>query len=235
MSLKLLVFLTCCFTFNLTYSQTGLKYECTNPALTGVVKEFDVGRNQTVSVNAYNIGKGAQMLVLEEIHGDSLIILLNSNSPNITGTENFAPIHKNYVMSKSMLKYFKALVALDHGLLAVPFKLRFSPVKIMAGGSLGYSVGARWNKFSLVGHGSLSPIALNDTTSTVPSTTIGISFGVGAIFRVADDFQIGIVEGQDLFEGVETWAYKFQPWLSFSVGYTFFTPNKKSINTALAK
>src|SRR5690606_34993546 len=103
----------------------------------------------------------------------------------------------------------------------------FEPFSISPGGTLGYYIGRRFNKRnftnSLVAFSGLSAIPLNNINSDIVDTKMGITGGAGWIWYVEEDFQIGLLTGVDLFDGVDKWTYGYQPWVSFNIGYSFAT------------
>lgn len=126
----------------------------------------------------------------------------------------------------------------DFGILDVPFKGRLSPFKILPGGTLGGYYGRKFiNQHSkastLMAFGGISSIPLNDINSDVIDTQLGFTIGGGYVWYIANGFQIGLIGGWDFFDGVNTWAYKYQPWVSFNIGYGF-TSNAKQRQQQLA-
>lgn len=124
----------------------------------------------------------------------------------------------------------------DYGILSLPFKGRLSPFNVYPGGTLGGYFGRKFvtqkSSSSLIGFGGLSSIPLNDANSDVVDNKFGITIGGGYIWYIDEGFQIGALVGWDFFDGVEKWTYKYQPWISFSVGYGF-TSNSKQKRSAL--
>lgn len=171
-----------------------------------------------------DIGRKAEIKIIQALAGDKFEIGIVWNMANDEAGENFALTANNYCISKKDLStYFRSTkIRSDFGVLAVPFKLRFDPVQITAGGELG----GYWGPYisrntALIFHAGLTFISLNDVNSDTPETKLGVTGGLGFVKKVTNEFQIGVVSGIDVFEGVEDWPYKFQPWLSLQVGWQF--------------
>lgn len=138
---------------------------------------------------------------------------------------------QTYCISTADLEsFFIDFSKIDYGILSVPFKVRFEPFKVFPGGTLGGFIGRKFvtqrSTSSWIGFAGLSSIPLNNINSDVIDTKLGVIFGTGYVWYVTDDFQLGAVMGWDIFDGVGDWVYKYQPWVSFNVGYTF-TSNQR--------
>lgn len=129
------------------------------------------------------------------------------------------------------------------GLLTVPFKFRpgkngenFSmTTDITIGSYLGYKRRIHRTKDHFViftGTLGLSYINLNtnntsntefeDLTGVVP----GVSWSTGLIFDL-DGYNVGLLTGQDYASGIgESWKHQGDWWISFAIGYTFFSSGK---------
>lgn len=137
-----------------------------------------------------------------------------------------------YCIDKNDLNdFFINFSKTDYGILAIPFKVRFAPFKIFPGGTIGGYIGRKFvqqrSSSTLLGFAGLSSIPLNDVNSDVIDTQLGITVGTGYVWYVVEGFQIGLITGVDLFDGVNDWPYKYQPWLSFNIGYTFTSQSRK--------
>jgi hypothetical protein len=221
--------LLCC-TAIIGYGQfVGLRFKSNNPMAQNILNKITNLNTNTCDITGYDVGKLGEILVFRKIDNNRYAVLLEENDDG----GNFAKINQNYCISTANLKdLFNPKGTLDHGVLSVPFKFRYDPVKIMAGGELGYYIGRRWGRTSVVSHAGFSPISLNDVNSDVPETKLGLTFGIGLVYRLTEEFQVGIIEGQDFFEGVESWTYKYKPWISLTVGYAFLKPNKSDVEKA---
>lgn len=137
---------------------------------------------------------------------------------------------KLYCISKENFDaYFKPYSRFDYGALAIPFKGRFAPFQIGPGGTLGLYVGSSLKRltYTLMPLASLgvSATAVNRPDSNNTDAKLGVTGAAGVVMILPGDFQLGGLIGIDLFEGVDTWVYKYQPWLSLSIGTTLI--NKK--------
>lgn len=132
--------------------------------------------------------------------------------------------------------YFIDFTKRDYGVLAIPYKGRFDPFSIYPGGTLGAYIGRKFvnqrSTSSLLGFGGLSSIPLNNVQAEIVENKIGVTLGAGYVWYIAEGFQVGIIGGWDFFDGVGAWAYKYQPWASFNIGYSF-TSNSKEKKGAL--
>ncbi|HEY3402055.1 MAG TPA: hypothetical protein VGK59_01645 [Ohtaekwangia sp.] len=144
-----------------------------------------------------------------------------------------------YCMSKSAFNtYFIRYSRIDYGILAIPYKMRFEPFSIYPGGTLGGYVGRKKQKLNgtttLAFFGGFSSIPLNSANSETIDNKFGFSTGLAYIWNIEDSgFQLGLISGIDLFDGVEDWVYGYQPWLSFSIGFGFTSPRKSDITNQL--
>lgn len=150
-------------------------------------------------------------------------------------------IGKTYCISEDDLnRFFIDFTKLDYGILTVPFKVRFDPFKIFPGGTIGGFVGRKFvrqrSTSTLLGFAGLSSIPLNNINSDVIDTQLGITGGAGYVWYVLEGFQVGFIAGIDLFDGVNSWPYKYQPWASFNIGYAFTSQSREKnqkLNSAL--
>lgn len=196
---------------------------------------FDTNLNKC-ETKALAVGSLAELVYSRVLDDDTHIIVLSGNNKG----ENMAVINRYFCISNSALvNYFKKKEKPEVGILAIPFKFRIDPVKVMAGNTIGPFVGKKFehsNRTSsiLLGFASLTNVPLNDLNSSVPETRWGLGLGLGYVWTVSDNFQTGFLSGVDLFEGVEDWPYKFQPWISLSIGYTFTSTKKEeaALNSA---
>jgi hypothetical protein len=152
-----------------------------------------------------------------------LVVLTKNNKGAGMGA-----IDQLYCIGKDNLnQFFRATRGWEVGVLTVPFKLRYDPVKVMAGNTLGGFFGRGIGKAATFGaFGGLTNVPLSDTNSDVPQTKWGVGGGLGFIWTPVGSFQLGLISGVDLFEGVEDWHYGYKPWFSFSIGYAFLSSNR---------
>jgi hypothetical protein len=154
---------------------------------------------------------------------------------------NQVELSKTYCLSKTQFNtYFIKYSRIDYGVLAIPYKMRFKPFSIYPGGTLGGYVGKKKQGLSGTSSaaffGGFSSIPLNSSDSETIDNKFGFSAGLAYVWNIEDSgFQLGLISGVDLFDGVNTWVYKYQPWLSFSIGFGFTTPKKSEIATQLAR
>lgn len=154
------------------------------------------------------------------------------------GTTNEVTKNLNYCISKHDLSTFTIFQdQTETGFLTVPFKIRISPINVFLGGNIGYFIGHRYDKgktsSTILGFAGASTVSLNDANADVPETKIGATAGLGFVWKLKNNFQIGVVSGIDLFDGVEKWKYKFQPWIAFGIGFKFTSPNAPSSSQTL--
>jgi hypothetical protein len=193
-----------------------------------VVKIYSKG---SCGSETYDIGGGKfKIKYISKKVGDdnTYIIQIITNKANLKTSDNYADVDNQYCISKN--DYDNQLDSKppcntcgEFGMLAVPFKLRFNPTTIAPGGELGGFYG--WyignTKWLFATHAGLTSIALNDVNAETPDNKIGLTVGMALINDVSKSFQVGIVSGIDLFDGVENWAYKYNPWLSVQIGFKF--------------
>ncbi len=153
------------------------------------------------------------------------------------GTDQIQEGGSTYCISEVDLElYFIDFTKRDYGILAIPYKGRFSPFSIYPGGTLGAYIGRKFvnqrSTSSLLGFGGLSSIPLNNAAAEIVENKIGVTLGAGYVWYIAEGFQVGVIGGWDFFDGVGSWAYKYQPWASFNIGYSF-TSNSKEKKGAL--
>jgi hypothetical protein len=201
-----------------------------------ILKRFDTG-NDNCGLDLYSVGSYARLIISRKLDDSTFVVVLSKNNSG----DNMAEINKYYCISKSSLdNYFKRKAKPEIGILTVPFKLRIDPIKVMAGNTVGPFIGKKFyhqNETSsiLLIFASLTNVPLNDLNASVPETKWGLGIGTGYVWTIAENFQTGIITGIDLFEGVESWPYKFQPWLSLSIGYSFTSTKKEEQALNLAR
>lgn len=202
-------------------------YRIATVDLIGNLKEFNTQTGQC-GTHTFNCLRNTVVEVIRELNNGSIyVVSIYVKTSSDTKAVTFDQL---YCISKADLfdnNYFREYSKIDYGILAVPYKMRFAPFSIYPGGTLGMYVGRKFNKKnfsnSIVAFGGLASIPLNNINSDIVDTKLGFSAGAGWIWYVAQDFQIGLITGIDLFDGVDKWTYKYQPWLSFNIGYSFAT------------
>lgn len=168
------------------------------------------------------------------------VIVLKSN--NQDGNETgYAKVGRLYCIKQSALRdnLSPQEPAIAGGVLSVPFKLRLSPTKVMAGGALGGFIGHNIRHTKDIASmplvfASLTNIPLNDMNDKVPQTQWGLGIGAGWVLTIPNNFQVGVAFGWDIFSWPDDWPYKKSPWLSISVGYSFISPQKQDSAKAAA-
>jgi hypothetical protein len=206
-------------------AQTKTEYRMASLSLSGNLKEFDTATGQC-GASTYSIGENSVLEVIRPINsGEDYVVQVYLKTSSESDAVDF---DRTYCISKADLydnNYFRKYSKIDYGVLAVPYKMRFAPFSFFPGGTLGGYVGRKINlknfQSSFVFHGGLSAIPLNNINSDIVDVKLGFTGGLGWIWYVDKDFQIGLVTGIDLFDGVNQWTYKYQPWLSFNIGYSF--------------
>jgi len=169
------------------------------------------------------------------------VVVLQSNNQDNGSDDGYAQISRLYCIKQSALNdnFVPREPPLAGGVLSVPFKLRFSPTKVMAGGALGGFIGHSIRHTKDIASmplifASLTNIPLNDMNEKVPQTQWGLGVGAGWVLTIPDNFQVGVVLGWDIFSWPDDWPYKKSPWLSVSVGYSFISPQKQNSAQAAA-
>ncbi len=224
-----LAFLACTiFFFSHSMAQTSgeFKYPRGFADITGVVKVYSSG---SCGTNTFDIGGGNYRIkFISKIDDNTFLIEIVTNKANVNSTDNYADVNKQHCMSKTDYENKFDFTPPSNsrtafGMLAVPFKLRFNPTTIAPGGELGGFYG--WylgnSNWLFATHAGLTSIALNDVNAATPDNKLGFTGGIALINDVGKNFQIGIVTGVDLFDGVDKWVYKYNPWLSVQFGFKF--------------
>ncbi len=201
-----------------------------------ILKRFDTGY-ENCGTDLFSVGSLAQLIISRKLDDNTFVVVLSKNNSGA----NMAEINKYYCISKASLdNYFKRKAKPQIGILTVPFKFRIDPIKVMAGNTVGPFIGKKFyhqngTSSTLLTFASLTNVPLNDLNASVPETKWGLGLGTGYVWTIAENFQTGIITGIDLFEGVESWPYKFQPWLSLSIGYSFTSTKKEEQTLNLAR
>jgi len=226
-AILLMTFLGLSLSKNVSAQSVVNTYRIATVDLIGNLKDFNTASG-LCGTNTFNCLQNSVVEVIRELNnGSDYVVSIYIKTSSDTKAVTFDQL---YCISKADLldnNYFRAYSKIDYGILAIPYKIRFDPFSIFPGGTLGAYVGRKFNKknFSnaIVAFGGLSSIPLNNVNSNIVDTKLGFSAGAGWIWYVAQDFQIGLITGVDLFDGVDKWTYKYQPWLSFNIGYSFAT------------
>jgi len=210
-------------------------------SLDGLLSAWSAGNDSCSPTQSGKLGGYAAVIIYKvpKAGSDRYVVVLQSNNSDGDGDTGYALINRAYCISAGPLTdNFQPVEPLQVGVLTVPFKMRFSPFALTAGGALGAFVGHKFHHSKDVSStalvfGSLTNVALNDMNANIPDTKWGFGFGLGWIFTLSGNFQAGVVSGIDLFQGMSAWPYKWHPWLSISIGYSFVTPSKSSAQAAL--
>lgn len=204
-----------------------LKKHKVNLKIDSVLSRYNTG-NRSCGKKIWSVDQYANLVIGKKINENTITVTLQRNGSG----DDMAQIGYMYCIDPMDLNdYFRPRAKFEVGVLSVPFKMRVDPIKFMAGNSIGPCIGVRFRNIEPVVFCSLTNVPLNDMNSAVPETKWGLGFGCGIVGFVQNNFQLGLISGIDLFEGVESWEYRYQPWLSLSIGYSFFTPSKKQQET----
>lgn len=112
----------------------------------------------------------------------------------------------------------------------MPFKYHLSGSKDFKGaGTVGPYVGYKTQSSNwaagveLIGFAGLSSVQSERTEDgkQVKESLAAFSYGFGAIGRIRDKFQVGVVLGQDRVGKSSVYADNGKWWLALSVGYAF--------------
>lgn len=118
-----------------------------------------------------------------------------------------------------------------YGTLLVPYKYHRSGEKGFSGGtSLGGYLGYRLDRTGFTGFETNFISFVGATSVAVPeivdgvartSNRAGVSYGVGLLATVKDEFQIGLVIGRDRVDDSANYVRNGKSWLALSIGYEF--------------
>lgn len=197
-----------------------------------VFNSFNVAQNQC-NQDSFSAQQNTVVQILSKVGDKSVVKVIRA----YIGDGNMVEINETYCISNTALsEFFIDFTKTDYGILAIPYKVRFSPFKLFPGGTLGGYVGRKFvrqnSTSSLLGFGGLATIPINtlttpDNQTDVPDIKLGISVGVGYVWYLAEGFQIGGIVGYDFFDGFDKWTYRKQPWLSFNIGYGFTSGSRE--------
>lgn len=127
-------------------------------------------------------------------------------------------------------KYFVNSNGLTYGALVVPFKYHLGGSKDFKGsGTVGPYVGYKTQSSNwaagveFIGFAGLGSVQSERTEDgkQVKESLAAFSYGFGAIGRIRDKFQIGVVLGQDRVGKSSVYADNGKWWMALSVGYAF--------------
>lgn len=120
---------------------------------------------------------------------------------------------------------------LTYGALIVPYKYHRSGEKGFTGGTslggyLGYRVdrtGFTGFETNFIGFFGGASIAVPETVDgeTSLSNRAGVSYGVGILATIKDEFQIGLVVGRDRVDSAADYVRNGRTWVALSLGYEF--------------
>ena len=119
---------------------------------------------------------------------------------------------------------------LTYGTLLVPYKYHFSGSDFGSGASVGGYLGYRWDRSGVIGI-ALHPVVFVGA-ATIPVSQVnngqvktenmaGISYGIGLLGSVKDEFQLGIIIGADRVNKSADYRYNGKVWLAISLGFEF--------------
>lgn len=212
-----------------SYAQTvgDIRFPISGSLNENIVHAFD-GSSCTPSIG-FDIGPRGRIKFLKDLgNGNYLIDVTRNNVNSNNGLADFANVNGKYCISKDDYDSFFDKKKWSnsrpvYGFLAVPFKLRFNPTTVAPGGELGgfYGWFIKDSSWILAPHAGLTFISLNDINANTPENKTGFTFGMALINDVSDNFQVGIISGVDIFDGVDDWVYGYSPWLSVQFGFKF--------------
>jgi len=225
-NLTLFAIVSCLSSYAMGQTPGEFKYPRGFADVTDVVKIYS---SNACGSTTFDIGGGKNRIkFILKIDDNTFLIEIVNNKANIETNDNYADVNKQHCISKADYENKFAFKPPSnsrtaYGMLAVPFKLRFNPTTIAPGGELGGFYG--WyignTNWLFATHAGLTSVALNDINAETPDNKIGFTGGLALINDVGKNFQIGIVTGVDLFDGVDNWVYKYNPWLSVQIGFKF--------------
>ncbi|MGD9994951.1 MAG: hypothetical protein AB7S69_16750 [Salinivirgaceae bacterium] len=203
-----------------------IKYPRGFADVTDVVKVYNGG---TCGTTAYDIGGGYfKIKFISDIDGSNYLVEVMNNKVNSSTTDNYADVNNQYCITKNdydnlFSKSSPSNCRTAYGILAVPFKLRFNPTTVAPGGELGgfYGCYIKNSNWLFAAHAGLTSISLNNIDAETPENKIGFTGGIALINDLGENFQVGIVTGVDVFDGVDEWTYGYAPWLSLQIGFKF--------------
>lgn len=118
---------------------------------------------------------------------------------------------------------YKRAGGIDTGILVVPFKVRSGD--LFGDSTLGPYIALKGESISLLATFGLTQVSVTDLTTKDVKSESGLSYAIGTIWSVTDDFDLGLVVGRDHLSGSAGDNFKFQDktWWSFAIGYNFTT------------
>lgn len=118
-----------------------------------------------------------------------------------------------------------------YGTLLIPFKYQIQGDKSFYGGStLGGYVGYRQDRTFITGMsaqyilfvgGTSVPVVQSVDGRDVEQQLIGVSYGIGLLARVKQNFQIGFVVGADKVSQASNYVNNGKLWVAVSLGFSF--------------
>jgi len=221
------------FSNNVLGQEPGdLRYPSDKALIKGIIHQYNTATGVCSDADAsFDIGTQGEIQFVSNVQSDTskYIIDVIHNNANAAGSkDNFATINNQYWVTNANYKtWFRSTpfssVRTSYGLLMVPFKLRFAPTTVTPGGDLGGYLGwyiAR-SQWLFAVHAGLTFVSLNDVNAQTPQTKTGFTGGLAFINDISSTFQIGFVSGVDVFDGADTWAYRYNPWVSLQIGFKF--------------
>ncbi len=167
--------------------------------------------------------------------GQNFIVIETKVDYSQSGCPADTKLFKNsdfvWVSTEDIKEYAPNRYGLTYGALVVPFKKQLSGNKDFTSNSasVGPYIGYRWSKgtlgvaLELVGYAGLTSISVpqNVNGQNTSQSLSAISYGVGLIGIIKQNFQVGVVIGADHTNANSGYQYNGKPWLSFSLGYNF--------------
>jgi len=135
-----------------------------------------------------------------------------------------------FFVSEADLNHAASRSGWDYGALVVPFKFQMSDESTVVGsaslgGYLGYRcplnlIGFRFTPMIFLGVSEVPSPQTDAAGKTTTQTLAGLSYGIGFIAKIKDDFNVGLVFGADHVNAGQSYQYQDKPWVSLSLGYS---------------
>ncbi|NOT20226.1 MAG: hypothetical protein HOP24_08160 [Sideroxydans sp.] len=110
---------------------------------------------------------------------------------------------------------------IDKGILVVPYKVRSGD--LYGDTTLGPYFALKGDLFTLLATFGMTQVTVSDMATSKVKSETGLSFALGTIWSLGDNFEIGLVAGKDHLSGAAGKNFQFQDkvWWSFAIGYNF--------------
>lgn len=182
---------------------------------------IDEGDNCNSPKTKYTIGRKT---IFKEVEDSDNIKTINFVYIKDAGGP-LPELNKPYTLCKDNTKSYKYRRAggIDTGILVIPYKVRSGD--LYGDSTLGPYIALKGSSISLLATFGLTQVSVAEATSGNVKTESGISYAVGLVWSVTNDFDVGLVAGKDHLSGAAGDAFEFQDktWWSFAIGYNFTT------------